>query len=312
MAAGSAEESGGLVQFSGRHPVYLAWHSSTAPRTGEPTALPSLILTHVPSLSVPMTSEICVCVCWEMCLLEVKRSICTCEVILSVSVCHLMSGKSSLASSDLRSCALWSLQACLHLMSGCRKPLGLTTDCICKSPSFAMSFVLKEEPKRRFGRPVLSHHSWSLFTLHFSLGHRLSPVYGGPFRSLRSHSPQGPLMTHWTFCRYRSHVCLYLSLFRIFSNWYWVLTRISVSKRWTACHSKLAILTRKFDRWCVALKLRLVTQFRIHFLYLDFWLQQYILFPVWVNFPSLLSLQESSITYFSPMLGSEPKSWLSH
>lgn len=126
-------------------------------------------------------------------------------------------------------------------MSGCRKPLHLTTDCICESPSSRWASALKEEPKRRFGPSVLSHHTWSLFTLHFSLGHWLSPVHGGHSRSLSSHSPRGPLMSHWSFCRYGPRVRLYLPLFRISSNWYWVLTRSSVSMCWTACHSKLAV-----------------------------------------------------------------------
>lgn len=48
---------------------------------------------------------------------------------------------------------------------------------------------------------------------------------------------------------------------------------------------------------------RLATQFTINFLYLDVWLRRYILPPFWVDFPSLLSLLESSVTYFSPTLG---------
>lgn len=64
----------------------------------------------------------------------------------------------------------------------------------------------------------------SLFTLHFSLVHWLWSVYSGHFRSLSSHSPWESLMSHWSFCRYCSHVCLHLPLFRISSKWYWVLT----------------------------------------------------------------------------------------
>lgn len=180
----------------------------------------------------------------------------------------------------------------------------------------AMSFTLKEEPKRWFGRSVLSHHTWSLFTLHFSLGHWLPPVHGGHFRSLSSHSPQGPLMTHWSFCRYCSRVRLYLPLFRIFSNWYWVLTRISVSMCWTPCHSKLAIFyeAARAPMWALkhVLMVRLATQFTINFLYQDIWLWGYILLPFWVNFPSLLSLLERSVTYFSPTLGLGLEYWLSH
>lgn len=84
----------------------------------------------------------------------------------------------------------WSLQACRRLMSGCRKPLHSTTDRICKPLSSRWAPRWKKNPARRFGRSVLSHHSRSLFTLHFSLGHRLSPVRGGHFRS--SGSRKGP------------------------------------------------------------------------------------------------------------------------
>lgn len=62
-AAGSVEELWGLVQFSGRHPVYLAWHSSAAPRTGEPTTLPSLILSHVGPITSSDMWNMCVCEC---------------------------------------------------------------------------------------------------------------------------------------------------------------------------------------------------------------------------------------------------------
>lgn len=177
----------------------------------------------------------------------------------------------------------------------------------------AMSFNTERRTKAAFGWSVLSHHTWSLFTLHFSLAHWLSPARSGHFRSLSSHSPQGPLMSHWGFCRYCSRVRLYLPLFRISSNWYWVLTRSSVSMCWTACHSKLAIFTRQLERSCVhVLMVWLATQFMINFLYPDVWLWLYILLPFWVNFPSLLSLLESSVTYFSPTLGSEPEYWLTH
>lgn len=47
LAAGSVKELGGPVRFSVIRTVYLARHSSTARRTGELAALPSLILAHV-------------------------------------------------------------------------------------------------------------------------------------------------------------------------------------------------------------------------------------------------------------------------
>lgn len=76
---------------------------------------------------------------------------------------------------------------------------------------------------------------------------------------------------------------------------------------WTACHSKLAAFTRQPGRSCVhsntSLMVRLATQFTINFLYLDVWPRRHILPPFWVDFPSLLSLLESSITYFSPASG---------
>lgn len=85
-------------------------------------------------------------------------------------------------------------------------------------------------------------------------------------------------MTRWSFCRFFSHVRRCLSLFRICSNWYWVLTRISVTMCWAACHSKLARLLRAL--MCAlknVLMVRLATQFTINFLYLDAWLWRYIL-----------------------------------
>ena len=191
-------------------------------------------------------------------------------------------------------------------MSGCRKPLHPTTDRICKPLPSRWAPRWKKNPERRFGRSVLSHHSRSLFTLHFSLGHRLSPVHGGHFRSLSSR--EGP---RWLIGvavdTALSRVRLYLPLLRISPNWYWVLTCISLSMCWTACHSKLAVFTRRPGRSCVhsntSLMVRLATQFTINFLYLDVWLRRYILPPFWVDFPSLLSLLESSVTYFSPTLG---------
>lgn len=81
-AAGSVEELWGLVQFSGRHPVYLAWHSSAAPRTGEPTTLPSLILSHVGPITSSDMWNMCVCALGD----GVRRSMCTCVEVPPVPV----------------------------------------------------------------------------------------------------------------------------------------------------------------------------------------------------------------------------------
>lgn len=83
VAVGSVVELGGLVQFSSRHPVYLAWHSSSAPRTGEPATLPSLILTHVRPVSANDIWNMCV---GRGCLHGAWSSTHTCMGTLSVSM----------------------------------------------------------------------------------------------------------------------------------------------------------------------------------------------------------------------------------
>jgi len=126
---GGCREVGRLVQFFCRHTVYLDWHSLSAKRESLPLCQVSSWLTSAPS--VPMTFDTCVYI--RECVLKLMHLKClNCRNTVCATKCltdhHYF---------NQIFCSVYHgfYKPVWMRWATCRKPLHLTTDCICKLPS---------------------------------------------------------------------------------------------------------------------------------------------------------------------------------